>query len=65
MNEKMRILNVVRKEEKKTIQFLLKTVAKENDRILNVGSSSTRFGKSCINLDIREWAGIDLVGDAH
>ncbi len=34
-------------------------------RILNAGSSSTRFGENCVNVDIQEKPGVDLVADLH
>jgi len=34
-------------------------------RILNAGSSTTRFGQNCINVDIQEKDNVDLVADLH
>lgn len=34
-------------------------------RILNAGSSSTRFGENCVNVDIQDKPNVDLVADLH
>ena len=34
-------------------------------RILNAGSSSTRFGNNCVNVDIQDKPNVDLVADLH
>ena len=34
-------------------------------RILNAGSSTTRFGQNCMNVDIQQKANVDLVADLH
>jgi len=34
-------------------------------RILNAGSSTTRFGQNCTNVDIQEKDNVDLVADLH
>jgi SAM-dependent methyltransferase len=61
----MEIINVIRKEKEKTIVYILKYIHKNNDKVLNIGSSSTTFGEKCINLDIQRCDGIDLMADAH
>ena len=61
----MRLLNVIRKEKERTVKFIIKEHSNNDDRILNVGSSSTTFGQNSINLDIQKYPGIDLVADAH
>ncbi len=61
----MKIVNLIRKENKKTITYILERVGKNNDLILNIGSSSTRFGEKCFNLDIQKQDGVDIIGDAH
>jgi len=37
----------------------------QNPRILNAGSSSVRFGSNCVNVDIAEKPGVDVVADIH
>jgi len=34
-------------------------------RILNAGSSTTRFGQNCINVDIQDKPNVDLIADLH
>lgn len=34
-------------------------------RILNAGSKSTRYGDNCLNIDIQDAHGVDLVADIH
>lgn len=34
-------------------------------RILNAGSGSARFGENCVNIDIKDLPGVDLVCDIH
>ncbi len=38
---------------------------KNDKRILNAGSSSTRFGLNCLNIDIQPKENVDLVCDLH
>lgn len=45
-------------------QFLKRYKIHENGhRILNAGSSSTRFGDRCVNVDIQEKPNVDVVAD--
>lgn len=37
----------------------------DNKRILNAGSSNTRYGNNCVNIDIQEKENVDIVGDLH
>ncbi|MGB0848894.1 MAG: class I SAM-dependent methyltransferase [Thiolinea sp.] len=36
-----------------------------NARILNAGSSSVRYGNNCVNIDVQEKLGVDVVCDVH
>lgn len=36
-----------------------------NSRILNAGSKSTRYGDNCLNIDIQQAPGVDIVADIH
>jgi len=61
----MKLLSVIRKDKENSVEFIVETIRKGNKRILNIGSSSSSFGENCINLDIRETNGVDVVADAH
>lgn len=37
----------------------------KDPRILNAGSSSVRFGQNCVNVDIAQKPGVDVVADIH
>lgn len=61
----MKPMNVIRKNRGKTVEFMVNSIRKANDRFLNIGSSSTSFGKNSINLDIQKANGVHVVADAH
>ncbi len=58
-------LNVIRKEKEAAIPRLYQEMIGEGELALNIGSASVSYGKNCINMDIRAFRNIQVLGDAH
>ncbi|MFY9368428.1 MAG: class I SAM-dependent methyltransferase [Desulfomonilia bacterium] len=48
-----------------TAENFVKEYVENGARILNAGSSSVRFGSNCVNVDIQDGSGVDVVCDIH
>ncbi|MFX0197031.1 MAG: methyltransferase domain-containing protein [Candidatus Hodarchaeota archaeon] len=59
----MKPINLVKRSY--TVNQFLERYASEDTRILNIGSSSTRFLNYSVNLDIQKKPDVDIIGDAH
>lgn len=56
-------MNVIKKEH--TVDRFLREYVHEGALILNIGSSSTRLRKFCINVDVQKKNNVDIICDAH
>lgn len=59
----MKIINVINKIH--STERFIGDYYRDGMKILNIGSSITRYGNDCVNIDIQKKINVDIISDAH